>query len=58
MINKPFEKLFKNYNFVAKLNIDLRLRPSDLSIDQYYKLTEYYEKLILILITWMFFYNF
>ncbi len=45
MINKPFEKLFKNYNFVAKkLNIDLRLRPSDLSIDQYYKLTEYYEK--------------
>mgnify|MGYP001314097449 FL=1 len=45
MINKPFEKLFKNYIFVAKkLNIDLNLRPSDLSIDQYYKLVEYYEK--------------
>ena len=44
MINKPFAKLFKNYQFVAnKLKINLNLRPSDLSLDQYYKLTEYYE---------------
>ena len=42
-MKKPFAKLFKNYIFVAKkLNIDLSLRPSDLSIDQYYKLTQYH----------------
>ena len=44
MINKPFAKIFKNYTFVAKkLKIDLNLRPSDLSFDEYYKLTEYFE---------------
>ena len=44
MINKPFAKLFKNYNFVAKkLKINLNLRPSDLSFEDYYKLTEYFE---------------
>ena len=44
MINKPFAKVFNDYQFVAnKLKINLNLRPSDLSLDQYYKLTEYYE---------------
>tara|TARA_B100001175_G_scaffold295270_1_gene283178 strand:- start:1354 stop:2142 length:789 start_codon:yes stop_codon:yes gene_type:complete len=45
MINKPFARIFKNYTSVAKkLKIDLNLRPSDLSFDEYYKLAEYYER--------------
>ncbi len=45
MINKPLSKLFKNYKEVAKLlKIDLTYRPSQLSNEHYYKLTEYYEK--------------
>ena len=44
MINKPFKKIFKNYMTVAKkLKIDLNIRPSDLSFDEYYKLTEHFE---------------
>lgn len=45
MINKPFKKIFKNHQVVAKkLKIDLNMRPSDLSFDEYYKLAEYFEK--------------
>ena len=44
MINKAFARIFKNHITVSeKLKIDLNLRPSDLSLDQYYKLAEYYE---------------
>ena len=44
MINKAFARIFKNHLIVSeKLKINLRLRPSDLSLDQYYKLAEYYE---------------
>ena len=44
MINKPFKKIFKNHQVVAKkLKIDLNMRPSDLSFDEYYKLAEYFE---------------
>ena len=46
MINKPFSKIFNNYKEAAKqLKIDLNLRPSELSCNDYYRLTEYYEKL-------------
>ena len=45
MINKAFSKIFKNYKEVAKfLNIDLKKRPAELPCDDYYKITEYYEK--------------
>jgi len=45
MINKPFSKIFDNYKEVAEqLKIDLNLRPSELSCNDYYRLTEYYEK--------------
>ena len=45
MINKVFAKLFKNHLELAKkLKIDLTLRPSELSCETYYKLTELYEK--------------
>ena len=46
MINKPLSKIFKKHVSVAeKLKIKLHLRPSELSNDDYYKLTEYYEKI-------------
>ena len=45
-IKTPFSILFKgNVNVLNKLNIDLNLRPHNLSQDIYYKLTEEYEKL-------------
>jgi len=45
MINKPFSKIFKDYKSVAKnLKMNLHSRPSELSNNDYYKLTEYYEK--------------
>ena len=45
-IKTPFNILFKgNVNILNKLNIDLNLRPHNLSQDIYYKLTEEYEKL-------------
>ncbi len=47
MINKSFSKIFKNYEEVAKsLNIDLNKRPSELSCENYYNITEKYEKII------------
>ena len=45
MINKVFSKLFKNHLELAKkLSINLKSRPSELSFDNYYRLTEFYEK--------------
>ena len=45
MINKAFKKLFPNYLSIAKkLSIDLTLRPSQLSSDEYFKITKHYEK--------------
>ena len=49
MINKPFSKIFDNYKEAAEqLKIDLNLRPSELSCNDYYRLTEYYEKIKMI----------
>ena len=46
MINKAFSRIFQNYEDVAKkLNINLKSRPSELSCEDYYKLTEHYEKI-------------
>ncbi len=45
MINKTFKKLkIDNKKFLSNKNIDLTLRPENLSEDIYYKITEYYEK--------------
>ena len=45
-IKTPFNTLFKgNVKVLNKLDIDLNLRPHNLSQDVYYKLTEAYEKL-------------
>ena len=45
MINKPLSKTFKEYkNIAKKLKLDLGSRPSELSCNDYYKLTELYEK--------------
>ena len=47
MINKTFKKL-KIYDekFLQNNSIDLTLRPEKLSEKLYYKITEYYEKII------------
>ena len=46
MINKPFSKIFKNYKEVAKsLNINLKHRPSELSCENFYEITEKFEKM-------------
>ena len=46
MINKPLSKIFDRYQDISKkLNLKLNSRPSELSIEDYYKLTELYEKL-------------
>jgi 16S rRNA (adenine1518-N6/adenine1519-N6)-dimethyltransferase len=45
MVNKAFNSLFKNPLQIAKkMNIDLSLRPNQLSEQEYYKITEYFEK--------------
>ena len=45
MINKALKKIFKNYKDIARmLNINLNSRPSDLSPEIYFKLTEIFEK--------------
>ena len=47
MINKPFSKIFKNYKEIAKsLNIDLNKRPSELACEDFYEITEIYEKIL------------
>ena len=45
MINKTFKKLkIDNYKFIKSQNIDLTLRPENLSEKLFYKITEFYEK--------------
>ena len=45
MINKTFNTLFNKPKLVAeKIDIDLSLRPNQISERQYYKITEYFEK--------------
>ena len=46
MIKKPFSQIFKDSDQIAKkLNIDLNLRPQNLSPDTYYKIAKEYENL-------------
>ena len=46
MLKKPFNQIFgNNLQIVDKLKIDLKLRPQNLNIDTYYKLTKEYEEL-------------
>ena len=46
MINKSFKRLFgKNINLANELNLDLSLRPEQLSSEMYYKMTMKYERL-------------
>ena len=46
MIKKPFKKIFEDPDQMAKkLNINLNLRPQNLSPDMYYKITKEYENL-------------
>ena len=46
MIKKPFSQIFKNsFQIAKKLNINLNLRPQNLSPDTYYKITKEYESL-------------
>ena len=46
MLKKPFNQLFNgNQKILNDLKIDLNLRPQNLELDTYYKLTMEYEKL-------------
>ena len=46
MLKKPFNQLFNgNQNILNKLKIDLNLRPQNLNMDKYYRLTREYENL-------------
>ena len=46
IIKKPFNQIFNgNLRILEKLNIDLNLRPQNLNIETYYRLTEEYENL-------------
>ena len=45
MINKAFSKLFdNNLQISKKLDLNLNSRPSELTFDDYYRLTEFFEK--------------
>ncbi len=47
MIKKPLNILFKNSDEIVKqLNLNLKLRPQNLTKETYYKICEFYEKLI------------
>ncbi len=47
MLKKPFNQLFNgNQNILDKLKIDLNLRPQNLDLETYYKITKEYENLI------------
>ena len=47
MIKHPLKLLFENFEEIAKkLNLDLNLRPQNLSNTTYYKICEMYEALI------------
>jgi 16S rRNA (adenine1518-N6/adenine1519-N6)-dimethyltransferase len=44
MINKGFIKLFKNHLEIAKkINVSLNLRPNELSENEYFKITKFFE---------------
>ena len=44
MINKAFKDLFKRPLQVAeKININLKLRPNELTEDEYFKITKFFE---------------
>ena len=46
MLKKPFNQLFDgNRKIIEKLEINLNLRPQNLDLNTYYKLTDEYEKL-------------
>ena len=46
MLKKPYNQLFNgNFEIAKKLNIDLNLRPQNLSHEKYYELAEEYENL-------------
>ena len=46
MIKKPMKQLFKNFERVAKkLNIDLNLRPQNISKNKYLEICKIYESL-------------
>ena len=46
MIKKPFNQVFKNAKEISdKFNIDLNLRPQNLSSEMYLNLTKEYEDL-------------
>ena len=45
MVNKAFNELFNQPLKIAKeMNLNLNLRPKELSVDQYLKITELFEK--------------
>ena len=45
MINKGFNKLFKEPIITArKININLKLRPNELTENEYFKIVELFEK--------------
>ena len=47
MIKKPLNILFKNFNDVAnQLDLDLNLRPQNLSKEMFFKICELYDKLV------------
>ena len=46
MIGKPMKQLFKDHKNIAhKLNIDLKLRPQNITVSKYIEICKYYEKL-------------
>ncbi len=46
MIKNPMQQLFNNYLQISqKLNLDLKMRPQNLSLNQYFELVKEYEKL-------------
>ena len=44
MINKVIRKIFGIINIEKKLGLNLTLRPSEISEEKYYQITEEYEK--------------
>ena len=44
MINKSLKKIFNKNQYNIVKNLDLRLRPSEVKPDIYYKITELFEK--------------
>ena len=46
MIKKPMKQLFKNYEDVAKkLDLNLNLRPQNISKNKFVEICKFYEKL-------------